>query len=123
MLHKLLLLFIIVLLGFTNCKTDDTNDFYCTEIFVYGLSVSLVDSATNAPILNDVEIIATDGDYQETLMKNGMDSFFGAGERQGTYTLTATSANYETYVSDPITVSGDRCHVTPKIVKIPLTAK
>lgn len=108
-----------------SCKTDDVPDsIICTEQFVYGLNITLKDAITSNIINSDVELIATDGTYQETLMTgNGIDSFFGAGERPGTYIVTVTSPNYQTFISDPITLISDECHVIPKTFEFSLQPK
>jgi len=45
-------------------------------------------------------------------------SFTGAGERAGTYTLTVVSPNYQTFTSEPITVLADQCHVITEEIEI-----
>jgi hypothetical protein len=103
------------------CKNDDnSNAQICTEIFVYGLNVTLKDANTNAIITEDVTITATDGTYQETLMTTeSIESFFGAGEREGSYIITVNSDNYQTFISDPIVVAltEDDCHVNPQVLE------
>lgn len=49
-----------------------------------------------------------------------IDSFFGAGERPGNYVLIVTSDNYQTYVSETITVNAYECHVIPESIEIVL---
>lgn len=120
---KFLIPLSVLLFCITSCNTDDDNvkGLFCTEQFVYGLNVSLIDATTLNPITTAIEIIATDGDYEETLItSSSIGSFFGAGEREGTYVITVTSANYQTYVSEPISVSADRCHVIPENIQISL---
>ncbi|APY11095.1 hypothetical protein BWZ22_07495 [Seonamhaeicola sp. S2-3] len=107
-------------LSFTACKTDDTpNDIICTLEYVYGLNVTLIDATNSNKITEDITVVATDGNYEEILTL-GVDSFFGAGERAGTYTITITSANYQTYVSNPIELDANECHVIPKVIEITL---
>jgi hypothetical protein len=122
---KIFTLLAIIAISFTNCKLDDdTNLIACTEQYVYGLNITLKDASTFNLINSDVEVIATDGNYQETLMTiSGIDSFFGAGERSGTYIVTVTSQNYQTFTSDPITLTRDECHVIPKTFEFILQPK
>jgi len=121
---KILFVLSVLLISFTSCKIEDDDQIACTEQFVYGLNVVLKDATTSNIINTDVEVIATDGDYEETLMTtSGYDSFFGAGERAGTYIITVTSANYDTFTSDPITLTRDVCHVIPKVLEFTLQPK
>lgn len=84
---KLLALFLsISIFSMSSCKTNsDDEDILCTEIFVYGLSVTLKDANTDALITEDVTVSGIDGSYEETLMRiESSNSFVGAGERAGT---------------------------------------
>ena len=113
------LLFIFLLCY--NCNNDDKSDVYCTEVFVSGLNVTLLDAITSQVITDDVEVTITDGSYQETLINIENSSvFIGAGERPGTYIINVTSPNYESYISGPIVVTSDICHVIPQIIEIML---
>ncbi|MFI0429820.1 carboxypeptidase-like regulatory domain-containing protein [Mariniflexile sp. HMF6888] len=122
---KIVILLAVLSICFISCKTDDAPDStVCTEQFVYGLNITLKDATTSNIINSDVEVIATDGNHQETLMTGyGSDSFFGAGERPGTYIVTVTSPNYQTFTSDPITLISDKCHVIPKTFEFSLQPK
>lgn len=100
------------ILLFNQCNENEPEEVVCTLNYVYGLHINLIEKSTTNPISGVVTIIASEGNYEETLENydsNG--SFFGAGERQGTYVLTITSANYKTFISEPIIVDGDECHV------------
>ncbi|MDU8884780.1 hypothetical protein RXV94_01325 [Yeosuana sp. MJ-SS3] len=98
------------------CNTNDDNDqVFCTEQFVYGLNVIVKDANTNNVITENIIVTIRDGDYEESLMNiEGNDSFFGAGERPGSYIIIVTSDNYQTYISETILVGSDECHVIPK---------
>jgi len=116
----LLLLFMPLLMAST-CDNDD-DQIVCTQQFVYGLNVVVLDATTGNPIFQDIEIKAVDGSYQEVLqLIPGLEySFAGAGERVGTYTITVTKAGYQTYVSSPIVVTRDNCHVIPQSLTVTL---
>ncbi|WP_298555814.1 hypothetical protein [uncultured Algibacter sp.] len=117
---KLLIPFLSVLIIATfSCKTSD--DIFCTDIFVYGLSITVKDANTDAVITENITIKATDGDYEETLMSiESSNAFVGAGERAGTYILTINATNYKDYITEPIKVSADECHVIPEAIEIML---
>jgi hypothetical protein len=112
-------------LTFLSCQNQQIDQpIVCTEVFIQGLHITLVDAASSEIITEDVTIIATDGNFKETLKRiETQTSFSGAGERAGTYVLTITSSNYMTFVSNPIVVSADECHVMTEFREFKLQAK
>ncbi len=121
---KKLIVLVFVLLCFA-CKSDDDTvmeePVNCTEEFVFGLSVQVRDATTNAIIPGGVVVTARDGSYTETL-DFMFDTHVGAGERPGTYTLTARKDGFITKMAGPITVvlDEDMCHVITQSVTIEL---
>lgn len=65
-------------------------------------------------------MLAEDGDYSEELAFT-FDSYIGAGERVGNYTITVTGEGYTTTLAGPIEVLEDECHVITQNVAISLT--
>ena len=119
---KKILLLCIVLMQWS-CNSDDYGQQNCTEEFVYGLSVTVRDAITNEILTDDVSVIARDGNYQEALMRiEGEGPFFGAGERPGNYTIEITVANYQSFISEVISVelTRDECHVETEILEFDL---
>ena len=103
------------------CGNPDDDGVVCTEEFVYGLNVYVVDAQTNQTLTQGVTVIAVDNDYEETLMLiEGSNSFVGAGEREGVYTLEVSAVGYQTYTSEEIILEHDGCHVVPQIIDIDL---
>lgn len=86
----------------------------CTDIFFYGLTVTIRDDATNQPIC-DATVSAVDGAYSEQLVPQSIGTsdctYAGAGERAGTYTLTAKKSGYQDTVQAGNVVNADACHV------------
>jgi hypothetical protein len=105
-----------------SCQANDLDDVFCTTEVKAGLNVSvhLAESSSSIPISDGVTVVATDGNYSETLQffdpQNPI--FYGAYERPGTYTITVTKAGRQTYVSQPIVVTEDICHVIPQTVMV-----
>jgi hypothetical protein len=111
------ILFLIAVVLVVSCNSnDDDAGIACTEILVYGLTITVHNSETNQVITEGITVTATDGNYSEVLeLFPGQESFSGAPERAGTYTLTITGDAYENFTSDPVTVDADECHVIPEV--------
>lgn len=107
-----------------SCESSDNDPIYCTDEFVSGLHVTVLDAATGQPLIEDVQVTAVDGSYHEVLHTNfGMEYvFLGAGERIGNYTVTVTKDGYQTYISSPIAVPANVCHVIPQSLTVNLQA-
>jgi len=112
---KYIFSFLLIFSIASSCNDDDIEDVFCTDIYVYGLNVTVRDASNNEILKEGITVIAKEGFYTEELMvTDSQDNFFGAGERQGIYIITVTGEGYETFVSETITVSGDVCHVFPE---------
>ena len=82
-MKKLFLLFMLTpLLITSSCENDNDDQIVCTQEFVYGLNVIVLDATTGNPLVEGVTVEATDGGYHETLqLVPGLEySFTGAGE-------------------------------------------
>ena len=122
-MKKLFLLFAFApLLMILSCENDNDDQIVCTQEFVYGLNVIVLDATTGNPLVEGVTVEATDGSYHETLqLVPGLEySFTGAGERVGTYTVTITKEGYQTYTSSPIIVTRNVCHVITQSLTVNL---
>jgi hypothetical protein len=122
-MKKLFLFFLFSTLFFiSSCEDNDDNQIFCTDQFVYGLNVIVLDAFTGNPIFQDIEVKAVDGTYLEILelVPSSEYAFVGAGERAGTYVVTITKAGYQTYTSAPIVVTRDECHVIPQSLTVNL---
>ena len=120
---KKLILFLLFSIFFVTTSCQDNDDqIYCTQQFVYGLNVIVLDATTGNPIFQDIEVKAIDGTYQEILeLVPGLEyAFVGAGERAGVYVVTITKAGYQTYTSAPIILTRDECHVIPQSLTVNL---
>ena len=105
-----------------SCQESDSDDVFCTTEAKAGLNVSvnLVESSSSIPISDGVTVVATDGNYSETLQFFDAQNpiFYGAYERAGTYTITVTKAGRQTYVSQLIVVTRDICHVISQTIMV-----
>ncbi len=109
---------IAVVLTMLGCKKDD--GIACTLEARAGLNVTVKDANTNNYLGIGTTVIATDGNYSETLqfMEGIIPTFAGAWEREGGYILTVSAEGYVTYVSETIAVTSDECHVIPQQIEI-----
>ncbi len=121
-MKKLFLFFLFSTVFFISSCEDNDDKIFCTDQFVYGLNVIVLDASTGNPIFQDIEVKAVDGTYQEILeLVPGLEyAFVGAGERAGNYVVTITKAGYQTYTSAPIVLTRDECHVIPQSLTVNL---
>ena len=120
MKNFILFLALVMLLS---CNSDDPNPQNCTDIFVYGLSVTVRDAVNNTIITDGLTVMARESSYEEQLMRiESSDNFLGAGERDGTYIIEVTSNDYQTFISDTIVVgrTEDDCHVVTEVLEFQL---
>jgi hypothetical protein len=82
----------------------------CTAIYAYGITATVTDQDTGSPIPG-ATLTLTDGVYVEEMESFQTGDFVGAGERAGTYSLTATAPGYQSLAIDDIVVTADICHV------------
>ena len=117
-----LLMFASLLMA-SGCEKDhDDSQIVCTQEFVYGLHITVLDAATGLPLTDGVTVKATAGSYHENLflISGGDNIFVGAGERIGLYTITVTKDSYQIYTSSPIAVTANVCHVNPQSLTVNL---
>ena len=105
-----------------SCGNDDRG-IDCTDIFVYGLNVTVTDAGSGEVLTSDVIVTAEEGSYSEVLTLID-DNFIGAGERPGNYQIIVVAAGYTSEAIGVISVelTEDECHVIPKVVEIELQA-
>lgn len=98
-------------IGTAGCSNETIGP-VCTADFRYGLSITVLDGS-GAPAAEGAVGVATDGEYQETMMVFAPDAMVGAGERPGTYDIAISRAGYMTWSAENVTVTADECHVIP----------
>ena len=117
-------IFLFLLLLLSCNEASDTEPIFCTTEAKAGLNVAvnLAESSSSIPISEGVTVIATDGNYSETLSFYDPQNpiFSGAYERTGTYIITVTKPGRQTYISQPIEVTKDVCHVIPENISVSL---
>ncbi len=117
------LLFCLSLLMITSCENDKSDDHIaCTLEARAGLNISVSLGTMGSITGEGVTVVATDGDYSETLtFYDAADPVFtGAFERTGNYIITVSKEGFQTFTSEPIKVMADRCHVVSRIVHVVL---
>ena len=96
---------------------------FCTDLYAYGLNVTVSDGSTFQPVC-DATVTAVDGEYTETLMplpaSSSSCAYVGAGERPGTYTVTASKSGYMNGTQSNVKVVSDGCHVAGVAVTLTL---
>lgn len=97
----------------------------CTDLFAYGLTVTVTDDAPPGGRICDAIVTAIEGDFLEPLQAQGEGDdcvYVGAGERAGTYRVEATKDGYSTDAEDDVVVTADECHVQGVAVALSITA-
>jgi hypothetical protein len=120
-MRRLLTALAATVLPFTGCPIYDDGGVICTEIFVYGLNVTVTDAATGG-VIEGATLTLTEGDFTETMMEVNPGDYVGAGERAGTYILTVEAEGYATQTVEDITIDADECHVIPVTENVALTS-
>jgi hypothetical protein len=82
----------------------------CTALYAYGVSATVTNAADGSPIDN-ATLTLSEGGYSEVMQFIVTGDYVGAGERAGTYTLTATAPGLESRTISDIVVTADECHV------------
>ena len=92
----------------------DQGPIICTEQFVYGIRVEVVDPGSGTSLADSATMTLRDGDYVEstTLSPDGL-TMAGAGERAGNYTVIVARPSYHNWVRTEVEVTADGCHVIP----------
>ncbi len=114
-------LLIILLVMVWSCNNDDDaapDPIFCTEEARPGIQVTVKDVADDSFLTEEVTVTVTDREYKETLQNFTSNTFFGAYEREGTYTVMVTKKGYTTFTSDPVVVESDICHVITQVVEV-----
>ncbi len=101
---------IILLAGLALLPGGCPSPFACTDLFAYGVNVTVTNAATGQPV-NNATLTLTEGAYNEVLQLIPTGDYVGAGERAGTYTLTATAPGFQPQTTNDIVVTAGRCHV------------
>lgn len=119
MKRRLLILCLTASSGFA-CSVESPSGKICTAQFVYGLNVSVRDSATGADLSSGSTVVVRDGNFVDSLTTPYPGSPYGifssAGERAGTYSVTVRRAGYRTWTRTGVAVTADECHVRPMSV-------
>jgi hypothetical protein len=117
----------LLAIGTTSCADrqgpQGPDGIACTAQFVYGLVVTVKDTATGQPVC-DAVVTAISGSYGETLhapaqIPEGC-SYLGAGERPGVYDLSASRDGFAVTTMNNVRVNADVCHVIPTRVTLEL---
>ncbi|MHB1146168.1 MAG: carboxypeptidase-like regulatory domain-containing protein [Lutibacter sp.] len=115
-------LYLCSLFIFLSCSSNKIDDIPCTMEARAGLNITVKNAVTNQLLSSGITVNAKDGNYTETLefFNANIPIFSGAWEREGTYIVTVSGVGYTTFVSDPITVTADECHVIPQQLQVVL---
>ena len=93
----------------------------CTTEYRFGVNVTLRNASSGAAVAG-ATVVIVEGSYRETLSSIGPPgSYAGAGEREGSYTLSVAAPGYVSPAARTVVVTGNECHVNGVSVTIDLT--
>lgn len=123
-MKKIILLLCFAPLLLASTCNDDDESIFCTTEAVAALNVTVRLGNSTTPTSDGVTVVATDGNYSETLQVINTTNpiFIGAFERQGNYTITVSKEGYQTFTSGVISITRDECHVIPELIDVALVA-
>ncbi len=86
----------------------------CTANYVFGLSISVTDAVSAAPV-EGVAAEIRDGAWVDPNVTVLGNTVMGAGERPGVYMVTVRKSGYADWTRSGVTVrmTSDGCHVDP----------
>ena len=118
----ILILCCLPFLTASTCTNDDSPFRPCTAEAKAGLNVSVSLGSMNSITSEGVTVIATDGDFAETLTApfDNDPVFSGVYERVGSYIITVSKEGYQTFTTETIVVGREVCHVIPRILHVSL---
>ena len=103
-----------------SCEDPPIAPAICSDEYVYGLEIQVVDGETGGPTgLGAIAVVRDDGYVENALCEDrgplGV-AVLAAGERAGTYDITIDAEGYLEWSREDVRVTEDRCHV--KTVRI-----
>ncbi len=112
-----------ILISCFACNNDDDaveDPVFCTLEARPGIEVT-VKSSMDDPmfVVEGVKVVITDNEYKETLENfTESNTFFGAYERTGVYTVTVSKQEYKTNITNSVVVDKDMCHVITQSIEV-----
>ncbi len=90
--------------------------FFCSNAFVLGLGVTIIDSLTGA-----VPSVASRWHVRDVLgtfadSGTGVGGLLSAGERAGTFRIEIRTPGYRDWTADSVVITRDLCHVKPVVL-------
>jgi hypothetical protein len=112
---------IVVVLAASACHSaPPTDPIFCTAIFKFGLSVTVVDSVTGVSPAS-ASFVARSGAFVDSIGPLGVIippdlTFYSAGERAGVYDLVVHSPGYRDWTQTGVQVTSNVCHVNGTVL-------
>ncbi len=99
-------------LSIGDCITIIPGPVACTQEYVYGLSVTVLNEEGGQSITG-ATLTLREGSYTEVMEEGSPGVYIGAGERAGSYTLTIEKTGFEDRAIGNLVVTANECHVIP----------
>jgi hypothetical protein len=98
------------------CALTDSLATTCDAVFIFGVAVTVEDSASGQSTASGAQLIVRSGSYADSMSipadRPDLDAapLLGAGERTGVFILTVRKSGFHDWVRSGVRVAGDECH-------------
>ncbi|WP_411280801.1 hypothetical protein [Gemmatimonas sp.] len=98
------------------CSSSSTDPIVCDASARAGITVTIKDAETMAPLAANARGVVRDGAYVDSLTLTGPDSRAAAYERAGTYSVEVRLTGYQNFNTSGVRVTVGTCHVNAQVV-------
>ena len=98
------------------CSNSPSDPVVCDTSVRAGITVTIKDAETNAPLASTARGVVRDGAYVDSLVLVAPDTRAAAFERSGTYSVEVRLAGYQNFNASNVRVTAGTCHVNAVVV-------
>jgi len=98
------------------CSSPSTEPIVCDASARAGITVTIKDAETMAPLAANARGVVRDGAYVDSLTLAGPDTRVAAFERAGTYSVEVRLTGYQNFNTSGVRVTAGTCHVNAQVV-------
>ncbi|QJR35497.1 hypothetical protein [Gemmatimonas groenlandica] len=110
------LLFLTALCTLGACSSSPSDPIVCDASARAGITVTIKDAETMAPLAATARGVVRDGAYVDSLILVASDTRAAAFERPGTYSVEVRLTGYQNFNTSNVRVTAGTCHVNAVVV-------